>query len=310
MVRRPVPFQGWQPLRLALAAVLAAGAGLVAPSQALAETAIERAARTGELSLGVHADIPPFVSSASGGELEGYAIDVSGLIAEEVSRYLGRPVKVVAETSRDSASLFRQVHSGEVDLMCGAQFTWEREMFVDFSIPFALSGIRLLRRDGGIDGSPDSLRGRRIGVVAGSLGEATVKAVQPAAVLVPQPSLAEGVSALRAGRLDAVAGDTLLLAAAARGAGLSQASLVPEVPYTRFAVGCAMPENNSTLRNLVNLALARMMQGYIDGSERQRQMVNRWLGPQSGLGLPEEMISLYFRSVLLNHESLRVSGTP
>jgi polar amino acid transport system substrate-binding protein len=219
-------------------------------------------------------------------------------------------VKVVAQTSTDPKALFRQVHTGEVDLLCGSQFTWEREMFVDFSIPFALSGIRLLRRDDGIDGSPDSLRGKRIGVVAGSLGEATVKAMQPAAVPIAQPSLAAGVAAVRAGRLDAMAGDTLLLASAALAAGFTQASLVPEVPYNRFAVGCAMPENNSTLRNLVNLALARMMQGYINGSERQRQIVNRWLGPGSALGLPEEMIKLYFSSVLLNHESLNVSASP
>ncbi len=309
MVQRPAAFRGAQPLRRALAALLGLAAGL-APSLALAETAIERAARTGELSLGVYADIPPFVSSTSNGELEGFAIDVSGLIAEEVSTYLGRPVQVVAQSSADSATLFRQVHTGEVDLLCGAQFTWEREMFVDFSIPFALSGIRLLRRDEGLDGSPESLRGKRIGVVAGSLGEATVKGLQPAAITVAQPTLAAGVAALRAGRLDAMAGDTLLLGSAALGSGFTEASLVPELPYNRFAVACAMPENNSTLRNLVNLALARMMQGYINGGERQREIVNRWLGPESGLGLQEEMIKLYFASVLLNHESLDVSASP
>ncbi|MEO1003322.1 MAG: hypothetical protein AAFX65_09450 [Cyanobacteria bacterium J06638_7] len=71
-----------------------------------------------------------------------------------------------------------------------------------------------------------------------------------------------------------------------------------------------MPENNSTLRNLVNLALAQLMQGYINGMERQRRIVNRWIGPGSALGLPEEVIELYFGSVLLNHASLNVSASP
>lgn len=298
MVPRPV-----------LSALLGLGISLT-PALALAETAIERAARTGELSLGVVADVPPYVSSGPDGELEGYAIDVSALIAEQVSDYLGKPVKVVAEISSDPDALFKQVHTGEVDLLCGSQFTWRREMFVDFSIPFALSGIRLLRSDDSLDGSPDSLRGKRVGVIPGSLGEATVKALQPQARVVPQKTFSEAISALRAGRLDAVAGDTLLLAAAAKGAGYTRASLVPAVPYDRFAVSCVMPENNSTLRNLVNLALARMMQGYIEGSTQERQMVNRWLGPQSSLGLPEEMISLYFESVLLNHARLNLSTSP
>lgn len=295
--------------RLLLGALVALGLG-AAPSAALAETSIERAARSGELSLGVHGDFPPYVSGAPGGVLEGYVIDVSGLIAEEVSGYLGKPVKVVAESIEDQDRLFRRVHDGSIDLMCGAQFTWEREMFVDFSIPFALSGIRLLTSDAGIDGSPQSLKGKRIGVLANSLGEATIKALQPSARLLPQTSLEAGIKALRGGQLDALAGDTVLLATAALSRGFTRTSLVPAVALNRYAVGCAMPENNSTLRNLANLAIARMLQGYVDGVPRYRQLVNRWLGPTSSIGLPEEAISLYFQSVLLNHESIAVPPRP
>ncbi|WP_152669571.1 hypothetical protein [Synechococcus sp. GFB01] len=104
--------------RLLVGALLALGLG-AAPSAALAETSIERAARSGELSLGVHGDFPPYVSGA-GGVLEGYVIDVSGLIAEEVSGYLGKPVKVVAESADDQNRLFQRVHDGAIDLMCGA----------------------------------------------------------------------------------------------------------------------------------------------------------------------------------------------
>ena len=50
-----------RPLERLLAS--AAALSLVAvPSAVLAETSIERAARTGELSLGVVGDIPPYVS--------------------------------------------------------------------------------------------------------------------------------------------------------------------------------------------------------------------------------------------------------
>ncbi|SBO44659.1 extracellular substrate binding-like orphan protein GrrP [Cyanobium sp. NIES-981] len=292
---------------LSVAALLTLAAG--APA-ALAETAIERAARTGELALGVPGTAAPYFKEGANGQLQGYAIDVAGLIAAEVSDYLGRPVKVVSETTEGPEALFRQVHNGEVDLMCGAQFTWEREMFVDFSIPFALSGIRLLTQGGTLDGTPDSLRGKRIGVVKGSLGEATVKALQPAARLVAVPTLAAGLKALGQGQVDAVGGDSVLLATAAQAARLREPTLVPTVALNRYAVGCAMPENNSTLRNLVNLAIAKMLQGYVNGDAASRQLVNRWLGPDSELGLPEAMISLYFQSVLLNYEQIALPPQP
>ncbi|EDY37820.1 extracellular solute-binding protein, family 3 [Cyanobium sp. PCC 7001] len=281
-----------------------------APAAVQAETAIERAARTGELALGVAGSAPPYMQEDAQGALQGYAIDVAGLIAAEVSDYLGRPVKVVGETTDSQDALFRQVHNGEVDLMCGAQFTWEREMFVDFSIPFALSGIRLLTQDGALDGTPDSLQGKRIGVVNGSLGEATVKALQPSARLVPVADLAAGMQALAQGRVDALGGDSVLLASAAKGSSLKQPSLVPTMALNRYAVGCAMPENNSTLRNLVNLAIAKLLQGYVNGDSASRELVNRWLGPDSTLGLPEPMIALYFQSVLLNHEQIAVPAQP
>lgn len=286
--------------------------GLVvsAPGVVLAETAIERAARSGELALGVPGSAAPYMQTGADGKLEGYAIDVAGLIAAEVSDYLGRPMVVVSETTDGQDNLFRRVHNGEIDLMCGAQFTWEREMFVDFSIPFALSGIRLLTTDSSLDGTPASLTGKRVAVVGDSLGEATVKGLQPSARLVRVADLPDGVQALRQGRVDAVGGDSVLLATAAKRADLPKANLVPTLALNRYAVGCAMPENNSTLRNLVNLAIAKLLQGYVNGDPSSRAKVNRWLGPGSELGLPEEVIALYFQSVLLNHERIAVPSSP
>ncbi|MEB3323035.1 MAG: extracellular substrate binding-like orphan protein GrrP [Synechococcaceae cyanobacterium] len=296
-----------KPLPLVVSALLAVA---LVPAGARAETSIERAARTGELSLGFHPGIPPYVQEKANGDLEGYAIDVSGLIAEEVARYLGKPVTVVAEGSADAERLFREVHQGSRDLMCGAQFTWEREMFVDFSIPFALSGIRLLTRGGAIDGTPASLAGKRVGVIGGSLGEATIKALDAGARPTPFPNLEAAMAALRAGRVDALAGDSILLKTQAARAGLANATLVPTVPYNRYAVGCMVPENNSTLRNLVNLALARMIQGYVNDVPRYTQMVNRWVGPGSSVGLSSEVIKSYFQAVLLTHEQILVPTAP
>jgi polar amino acid transport system substrate-binding protein len=234
----------------------------------------------------------------------GYSLDVGRLIAAEVSRYLGKPVELEYRSENDAGSLFSKIRQGEVDLACGTQFTWEREMFSDFTIPYALSGIRVLARQGSLDGSPDSLRGRRIGVLAGSLGDTTIAKLQPQARRVPFTSVDDGIAALVAGRVDAVAGDSLILAGTVQRHGRSGYALVPEKPYTRFAVGCLLPEGDGTFRNLANLAIARLLQGYVAGESAATELVGRWVGPRGIVEIPAEMVRAYFEVVLLNHEPI------
>jgi polar amino acid transport system substrate-binding protein len=278
---------------------------LMTPSLARAETVIERAARTGAISVAGPTNLPPY-SFLNGQNLpSGYGIEVAERIAAEVSRYLGKPITVEVLPGNDPATLFRQVKTGELDLACGAQFTWEREMFVDFTVPFSLSGIRLLTRQGRISGTADSLVGQRVGVVPDSLGDRALKNLQPRAVRVPVPGLTEAVGQLVAGQLDAVAGDSLLMAAALKRSGAKGYGLVPETPLARYAVGCILPENNSTFRNLANLAVAKLLQGYLNGNPSDQDLVNRWLGPKGLLELPPQLIKDYFQTVLLTYEQIQ-----
>lgn len=128
--------------------VLALVALLASPLAARAESVLEQAARTGEITMAGPTDMVPFAYRDSGKALVGYSLDVARLIEAEVSTYLNRPVKIVYTANADPLAVFRDVSRGDVDLACGVQFTWEREMYVDFSMPFALSGIRVLSRQG------------------------------------------------------------------------------------------------------------------------------------------------------------------
>ncbi len=289
-------------LPLLLASLLSAGA---LPGMARAETVVERAARTGVITMGGRTDLVPYSFLNERKQVVGYSMDVARLIEAEVSRYLGKPVKMEFVPVQDPAQLFEQVHTGKLDLVCGAQFTWEREMFVDFSIPYSLSGIRILRRQGGPDGSPDSFKGKRIAVVKDSLGQAAIRTYQPGAVQVPVAGLAEGLAELVAGRVDGVAGDSVILASTTHRQGRKDLEMVPAEGYARYAVGCILPENDSTFRNLVNLAIAQMVQGYVNADPASTQLVNRWMGADGILGLPPEVIRMYFEMVLLNHEQIR-----
>ena len=291
-----------------------AGALLAAAPAARAETVMERAARTGVITLGTRTNLIPYAYVDDKQQLVGVAVDVAGRIAQEVSRYLRKPVRLEFRPVESTDALYQLVSRGEVDLACGIPFTWQQEMVVDYSVPFSLSGIRLLTK-GGVQASPQALAGKRIGVIPGSLGEATIRALQPAAVRLPQKDLETGVAGVIQGKLDGMAGDSILLAGALqpyskRFKDTQVYELVPREAYGRYAVGCIVPENNSSFRNLANLAVVGLLQGYLDDDPASVAAVNRWFGPKGIVQLPSDMVRAYFEAVLLTHERLAPGDAP
>jgi polar amino acid transport system substrate-binding protein len=289
-------------------AALALVAALLSAAPARAAGVLERVASTGELVVGGGTGVPPLSFLDSTGKPAGYGLEVVRRIQADLATALGRPVKLRFVAVADPAELVRRVGKGELSLACGVAFTWDRDSQVDYTLPIGLSGIRVLAPAGRIDGSAASMQGQRIGVVRDSLGESVLKGLQPLARSVPFASLGEAVAELQAGRLDGVMGDTNLLSGKARSLGATGLVVSPELPYERYAVGCIVPENDSAFRDLSNLAIARLLQGYLDGRPDAVASVDRWAGPQGVLGIPSERIRTYFESVLLNYEAIRPQG--
>jgi polar amino acid transport system substrate-binding protein len=306
-----MPRRRW--LRSLWASLGLAGAFWATAPAVRAETVVERAARTGVITIGTRTNLIPYAYVDDKQQLVGVSVDVANRIAEEVSRYLQKPVRLDFRPVDSTDALYQLVSRGDVDMACGIPFTWQQEMVVDYSVPFSLSGIRLLTK-GGTLASPQSLAGKRIGVIPGSLGEATIRTLQPAAVRVPQKDLETGVGGVIQGRLDGMAGDSILLAGALqpyakRFKDIQVYTLVPREAYGRYAVGCIVPENNSTFRNLADLAIVRLLQGYLDDEPAAVAAVNRWFGPQGIVQLPGDMVRAYFEAVLLTHERLAPSDS-
>ena len=293
------------PLFRLLPATLSLLAALAPMAQARAEGVVDRVARSGELVLVGIPEVPPLLSLDAKGQPQGYGVAVARQISAELSTAVGRPVTLRFVPVKDGAAMGQSIASGKADLACGVPFTWEWDQQLDFSLPIGLSGLRLLAPAGSLDGSPASLSGRRIGVVADSLAATELQGVQPQAIAVPFPSLAAAVAALRAGSVQGVIGDTLLLAGLARAQAGPAFALTPQEPYERFAVACLLPENDSAFRNLVNLAIARLLQGYLDGTPASVAAIDPWIGPGSSINLPADLIRTYFETVLLGVEALR-----
>ncbi len=279
--------------------------GLAAAPPAHAEGVIDRVARSGQLQLIGPADLPPMLSLDGQGRPQGYGVVVADRVAALLSQAVGKPVALRYEVVADAAQLAQRLAEGKADLACGLPFTWAREMTLDFTMPIGISGLRLLAPAGRFTGAPEGLAGRRIGVVRDSLAETELRGMQPAAQAVPFADLQSALTALSSGQVAGVIGDSALLAGLARQQRLSGLALTPDVPYERYAVSCAVPENDSTYRDLVNRAIAQLLQGYVDGEPSSVAAVNRWLGPGSALNLSPDRIRGVFDGLLMGVEALR-----
>jgi polar amino acid transport system substrate-binding protein len=282
--------------------------GGLAPARA-ADAVLAQAAKSGEVLMVGPTDSPPLIRIGPKGEPEGYAIDLARRIDRQLKAELGTTVSIRFAPVDNTAVTVEAVASGKAGLACGVPFSWEREKLVDFSLPIGLSGLRLLTRSGSLDGSPASLAGQSIAVVEGSLGAGLLGSLQPRAQAVTFPTLLQAVTALEQKQVAGVLGDTNVLAGLQNQRRLSGVAQVPEQPYVSYGVGCIVPENNSRLMNVVNLAIAGLLQGYLDGRPDAVASVDAWIGPTGVLAVPTDRVRAFFESVLLSHEGLQL-GAP
>ena len=290
---------------LAVAAALAVVVALPAAAAPPAGGVLERIASSGQLRLIGPVDAPPLLHLDAQGQPQGYGAVVAQRIAALVAQALGKPVRVVYEPVNQAALLSQRLGEGKADLACALPFTWSHDEVLDFTMPIAVTGLRLMAPAGRIDGSSAGLAGRRIGVVRDSLGETQLRGMQPAAHVQPYPNLAAAMSALSAGKIEGVIGDSLVLQGLAQERKLQGLALTPAIALQRYAVACGVPENNSLFRSLANRAIAQLQQGYVDGNAADVAAVNRWLGPGSAVNLTREQIDSVFDALLLGVEPLR-----
>ncbi len=275
----------------------------------LSETVIEKVARTGVLTVGSRLDLIPYSYINDKEELDGYSLTVVNLIREEIEKQLGKPIKIEIIEAKGVTERIPKLVMGEIDISCDTVFTWERDKFVDFSVSYGISGVRLLVPKNSSLGSAESLEGKRIAIIPQTIIEDTIKLVQPKATLVTVKSFDEGVQALKAEKVDAIAGDTVILDGERQRLGSEGYKLVPQDPYARYGIACMVPEDNSTFLNLVNYSIAKFMQGYLIGDQKYQEMVNRWIGPEGIVNIVKpDAVKEFFEYTIMTREQIPLSG--
>lgn len=285
------------------------GLGCILPmflaSASLAETVVEKVARTGFLTVGTRFDAIPYSYVNEKGELVGYSMDVLERIRKRLETRLGRPVTLQMVEANQPGEKINLIRSGDIDIACSTAFTWERAKVVDFSISYSISGIRILAKKGSNLSTPQSLIGKRIALVPTSAAVDVIKLVQPQATIVTTYStVEEAIEALKTGKIDAIAGDSISLAGTILRDNPKIYEIVPEEALANFGIACMVPENNSTFLDDVNYAIVKMMQDYITNDTATVSQIDRWFGSQGMVPIPPELLKGFFAFKVIEHAQI------
>ena len=283
------------PIRLAPIAVAAA---LVTPLA----WATPAAAESTTLKAVIFEDVKPLYQKTDAG-YEGLGVDVL-----EQIRMQARRRKVQYTSANSVKEGLNAVITGKADIACGVAFTWARSTQVNYTLPFGIGGTRLLTAsDTTVDGTPSSLSGKTVGVVKDSASAKVLKSVVPGVTLKAFDTPALALAAYDSGDVPILGGGTLWLAANSSPA---STALLPLRPYGRSGIGCIVSQNNGKLLSNANLAIGQTMQAYMDGDAGTRHMVERWIGPESSVGLSREVIQALYGLILNVTAEISTTVTP
>jgi polar amino acid transport system substrate-binding protein len=258
-------------------AVLGAG---VAP--ALAETTLEKIARTETLTIGTRTGSPPFAYVNSKNEWVGFTIDlVEQLVKPSIEKKIGKTIKIEKKESTPPTRI-PLLSSNAVDLIAGTMTdTRVRRDSVDFSLTFFVTGAQFLVKKGSPIKGIKNIDGKRIAAQQGSTNARIVREQAPKAQLREFPDQPAAFQALLQGQVDAYTNDGIQLAGLKlKAPNPAQWDIVGEF-YSYEPYGMAMRKNESDFRAVVN-------NGLMEGIESGKffELYDKWFGPKGELPYP------------------------
>jgi polar amino acid transport system substrate-binding protein len=275
------------------------------PQASWAGTILEKVAKTGVLTAGARKDTVPFGYVNENKQWVGYSIDLLERIRAKLEKDLKRPVKLqLVEVS--SSDRIQMVQDRKVDIECGSTtFTWNRQKYVDFSVPFFFTGTQFLIKDSGAIKATTDLAGKKVGVIEGTSNQGDVTELKPVVQVVLLKNRADGIKQLQEGKIDAFASDGILLqglkSSALKGGNFA---IVPDQVVVNGAYACMLPKDESDWRTLVNSSVFSLIEGIVDGDPKATSQYDKWFGQTGTVPYPLELNSEYFQSIVSSFERM------
>ncbi len=225
------------------------------------------------LRIGMDLTYPPFEMLDPSGRPDGAGVRM----AEELATHLGRPLQVVP---MEFSGLIPALQTGNVDLVLSSMTaTDERRKSIDFSEPYAFTGLALLVAKNSNIQSIDDLktRGRVIAAKTATTGETWAINHLPLAKRVVFEDQSACVLEVVQGRADAFIYDQLSIYNYAKENPETTRGLLK--PFVEESWAVAIAKGNNSLRDEVNgfIAAFRARNGFAELGERYLQEEKRFL---------------------------------
>ena len=222
----------------------------------------------GSLVAGVKDSQRPFgFVDEKSNQIVGFEIDLMQALAER----LGVKLELKPVTSSTRIPMLTQ---GAVDIVAATMtHKKEREDQDDFSIPYFMTGQKLLvKKDGGIKSVAD-LAGKKVGSVKGSTSEQNVKKAQPDTTVISFETYPEAFLALKQGKVQAMTTDESILVGVKNSDDKPEAWDIVGEYISPEPYGLGVAENDSKFRDFVNLALMDMW-----SKGEYQKIYDKWFG--------------------------------
>jgi polar amino acid transport system substrate-binding protein/glutamate/aspartate transport system substrate-binding protein len=263
-------------------------AGFAHNAQAKNSDYLQKIENTGEVQMGFREGSVPFGFINDNGNWVGFGMDLGAEIVKDLEEEFGKDIKLVKRPMNPKTRI-TMVANKMVDIGIGSTtITLAREDVVDFSLPYFLTGTRLLvPADSSIQGFAD-IAGKRVGMGSGST--ANIKGldkaieqgmIQPACKKVLFEEHNKGFLALQQGKIDAYFTDASQLAGMRAKARNPEDWKIVGKYLTYEPYGFILPEDQGEWRDFVNKSLVRMFK---DGSFEE--IYTKWFGADGVVPLP------------------------
>jgi polar amino acid transport system substrate-binding protein len=175
-----------------------------------ADSQLDKVVKAGTLRVAVLPDFPPWAVQKPDGSFEGYEID----IAHELADSLGVKLKLVSTSGDSRLPLLK---SNRVDVNISAwTATNKRAQTAGFTIPYDAHGAGVLFKKGVHISSYQDIAGKSIAVARGSTNDTIVTKDFPTAKVVRFDAIADVISAVKTGKVDAAVESSYTVGQAAK----------------------------------------------------------------------------------------------
>jgi ABC-type amino acid transport substrate-binding protein len=262
-------------------------ASLLLAMPSYAESVLAKIERTGQVTVGIREDAPPFAFYDKNSNWVGFSVDLAQRLGEELSKKFNKPIQVNKKPV-NSKTRIPLVVNGEIDVEIGTTtITLSREETIDFSLPFFITGAKfIVHKESGIKDVGD-LAGKRVGVAQGTHHAKNIEIAMSKGLIKSKCEIvqfedhAKGFLGLTQGKVDAYFTDESHLFGQKKKAPNPDDWVIVGQYLSYEPYGFILPQNDSPWRDFVNAFLVHLIK-----SGDFYSLYDKWMGPNSEVPMP------------------------